>query len=371
LDSEKGVKSMPKTLLRFWTLAAIIFYALCLSPGCSKSEKKMEMPDIKIITRENVHGVIAPDDNNIWITGNYGTIYHSSDGGGNWAKQDSGVDLSILCDGSFINSKTGWIVGLSGTIIHTTDKGATWTKQETGTERHLFSVFFKDENHGWAVGEWNTIIHTSDGGKTWESQAEEQDKIFANVFFVDNENGWAVGERGIIMHTTDAGVTWNTQMPKTFERESFEDELINPRPALYCVIFTDPDTGWISGIDGTILHTTDAGKTWDVLPTNAKNAVYSIFIKDGKGWAVGEKGTYLMSPDGGKTWKVNEDAIESKFWFRDVRFTNSKNGWVVGQGGTVIHTTDGGNTWEFYSGLSFSMKFFQMPKALEFDGGNE
>ena len=78
-----------------------------------------------------------------------------------------------------------------------------------------------------------------------------------------------------------------------------------------------------------------------------------------------------MSEDWGLTWKYDETIIKSKQPFRDINFSNDQNGWIAGGAGTVIRTNDGGKSWEFRSGLSYSMDFFQMPKALEFAGGTE
>ena len=44
----------------------------------------MEMPEIETITEDNLHGVIVPDEKHIWITGNFGTIFHSNDRGESW-----------------------------------------------------------------------------------------------------------------------------------------------------------------------------------------------------------------------------------------------------------------------------------------------
>jgi photosystem II stability/assembly factor-like uncharacterized protein len=366
----KIIKYILKTFFKGVTLIAVIC-VMVFTSGCKRSVQKMKAPDTKKITRENIHGVVSYGDDNIWIVGNYGLIYHSSNEGENWIKQDSGVKETILCDGFFVDPMTGWVVGVYGVILHTTDGGATWTRQDPGTDRHLFDICFVDENHGWAVGEWSTIIHTTDGGRTWERQGEESDKVFNNVFFADRKNGWLVGEQGVIMHTDDGGINWNVQLPKSFERASLEEYYENQPPALFGICFTDSENGYLCGIEGTILKTTDAGNTWDVMPSDTDLPLYTIFIKDDKGWAVGDKGTYLMSGDGGKTWKQQEDIIKSKFWLRDILFTSTSKGWAVGQGGTVIHTTDGGFTWAFYSGLSYAMEFFDMPGSLEFDGGVE
>ena len=106
---------------------------LSVGTGC-KTGEKFQAPKIPTITPENVHGVMAVDDNNLWLVGNYGIIFHSSDGGKNWVSQDSGIK-TLLVDGVFIDNKTGWVIGIDGTIIHTTDGGNTWVKQNSGTTK--------------------------------------------------------------------------------------------------------------------------------------------------------------------------------------------------------------------------------------------
>lgn len=351
----------------------VIGVILCIGLflGCAGGERKelqkSSKISIKMITSENIHSIMTPDDANVWICGSYGTIYHGVDNGTawKWEQQNSGVEV-LLINGTFVNTQKGWIAGLLGTIVHTTDGGKTWEKQATNTDKHLFNVRFVDEENGWAAGDGNTILHTTDGGKTWERQSEEGDKILNEIYFIDKENGWVVGETGIILNTTDGGKTWNTIMPKSFERKNMEEEYENPRPALFGIAATDKNNVWLCGIDGVIIRTTDAGATWTDCSVGTKLAVYSIFIKDGQGWAIGDKGVYLISSDGGATWKAVEDTIKTKQWLRQIHFTSPEKGWVVGSAGTVVRTLDGGKTWEFLSGLSYAMDFFTMPKALEF-----
>ena len=364
LQSRCTSRFLPQTIF----VLAAFFCISCLTAGCSRSEQQMKVPDIKIITMENVHGVMAADDNSVWITGNYGIIYHTADGGKKWEKQISGVKDYVLVDGVFLDPMTGWVVGIGGTVLHTTDAGHSWIQQNTGTKRHLFGISFPDKNKGWAVGERGAIIHTTDGGATWQKQGEELDRTLNNVVFLDKDTGWIVGERGVILHTTDGGATWNSQVPKLFEREDIEAELENPPPNLYGVFFTDKDHGWACGIDGTLIKTGDGGATWSLLPPVTQNTLYTVFIKFGKGWVVGDKGAYLMSEDGGATWQLQQEVIKSKQAFRDIFFSSPTNGWAVGGAGSVIHTTDGGKTWTFCSGLSYAMEFFEMPPALEFKG---
>ncbi len=361
---------MIKTFCRLGYILTLSFL-ISMGIGCSKTKKETKKIDIKVITPENVHGVMAPDDNNIWISGNYGMVYHSSDGGENWEEQDSTVKKGILCDGVFLDNKTGWLVGTYGTIIHTINSGKTWTRQNTATEKHLFGIFFLNKYLGWAVGEWGTIMNTKDGGKTWAIQGEEMDKTLNNIAFLDENIGFAVGEQGTIMNTKDGGKTWAIQLPAVFYRETLEDYYDDQPPALFCVVARDKKNIFACGMESTIMHTSDLGKTWSQIPTNSEMALYSMVFKENTGWAVGDMGHYMKSEDNGRTWVIQEESIKSKFWFRDVFFSSPTKGWVVGQAGTVTRTNDAGKTWEFRSGLSYDMEFFEMPKALEFGGGTE
>jgi len=352
------------------TATAVLMIALLgASVGCSEKEE-FNAPDIKIITTDNVHAVRALDDDNIWIASNTGRIFHSADGGATWQPQANPAEKEkiLLTDCEFIDTNTGWIPGLYGTMMHTTDGGATWKLQETNTEYHLFSVDFIDTQNGWATGEWNTILRTTDGGTTWLRMTEVKDLVLSNIDMADALNGWVVGEAGLIGHTSDGGQTWQRQMPKAFERATFEEEFENPRPSLFCVQGIDNSTAYMCGLDATIMRTTDGGQTWDFPQTESRFALYTLEVKDGKGWAIGDKGAYLVSNDNGDTWQLKEDLIKSKMWFRDVSFSSPEKGWVVGQAGIVAVTNDGGVTWEIKSGLSYDMDFFEMPKALEFRG---
>jgi photosystem II stability/assembly factor-like uncharacterized protein len=346
---------MKKSLM---TVCAVLIMAavVAVTGGC-KTGEKFQAPKIPTITPENVHGILAADENNLWLVGNYGIIFHSSDSGKTWVEQTSGIK-TLLADGVFIDRKTGWVVGIDGTIIHTADGGKTWVKQNSGTTKHLFGISFTDKDYGWVVGEFSTILHTTDGGNTWAPQQPVADKIYNSVCFKDRQNGFIVGEAGAMVRTSDGGKTWTPVVPKIFERASVEDEYERPRPTLFCVTFKDAQNGWACGNFATILHTSDGGTNWDQLKIDTEFPFYTIFIRDGKGWCVGDKGSYLSSADGGLTWAYEPLNIKSKMWFRDVFFTSVNKGWIVGAGGTVVGTEDGGKTWEFHSGLSYDSKAF-------------
>jgi len=332
--------------------------ALFILSACEKFDRsKIAMPKIHFITSDNLHSVICLDNTHTWIFGNYGTIFFSSDGGSTWNRQESGVDV-LLGDAAFVSVNEGWAVGVAGTVIHTSDGGKTWEKQASDIGKDLFNVFFLDAQNGWAVGEYGTIIHTGDGGKTWAKQIEPKDALYNNVFFADPQTGWVVGEFGTILHTADGGTTWTPQECKDIIPVVTAKEWDRPKPALYGIFFLDRNQGWITGMDGVIIKTTDGGQTWTKLPSGSDKPIYSILVKEKRGWAVGNKGTYLTSEDGGNTWSANRSAIKSKFWLRQIAFCDENNGFVVGAMGTVAESKDGGKNWKVISGFSYDMQEF-------------
>jgi len=343
----------------------ILFFVIpfLITPACMKMDhSKFKMPKMAFITAENLHCTVTKGENNVWLIGDFGSVYYSCDNGVKWEKQKTGTEKHFF-NAFFLDDQNGWLCGLQGIILHTSNGGKTWETQKSNTERHLFSITFVDATHGYAVGDMGTVIITTDGGKTWNLMMPEKDVGFNGCYFTDVKNGWIVGEFGTILNTTDGGKTWKPRACKDIEPSPDEEAtMIMPMPTLYSVNFKDKKKGFIAGIEGILLATQDGGMTWKKIPANTKFSIFNTTFQGEKGWAVGAEGNYLVTSDGGKTWQYVEEAIKMKFWLQGVSFRNDKDGFAVGARGTVVHTEDGGNTWKFLSGISYEMPEFKMPE---------
>lgn len=327
--------------------------------GCDKFDRsKIKMPKFHFDTSSNVQGIAYLDPAHVWISGDYGDILFSGDGGKTWDKQDSGVAEELLCTIRFVNKDAGWASGVGGTIVHTRDGGRSWARQDSGTENHLLDMFFLDSRLGWAVGEFGTILRTLDGGTTWLPAGQGEDKMYNAVYFLDNNTGWIVGEFGTILISRDGGLTWEPQQCKDLGSEDDDAGWETPLPALYSIFFADRLRGWIVGMDGVILHSADGGMTWKKVESGTDKPLYSLVVRGTQGWAVGNKGVYLTSSDGGMTWAENRDAIKTKFWLRTVAFCNDREGIIGGASGTIVRSHDGGATWDITSGFRYDMEEF-------------
>jgi photosystem II stability/assembly factor-like uncharacterized protein len=329
-----------------------------LVSGCGKFDRSdIKMPEFSFVTTENLHSVAYVDQRYIWVCGRYGTIYHSSDNGDSWQKQKSGVN-EFLGSIVFVNQKEGWAAGVKGTILHTSDGGVTWTAQKSGVEFNILDLFFLDRAYGWAVGENGMILHTVNGGRDWKQQGEPDDTFYNDVFFVDRTTGWIAGEFGTLLHTQDGGATWKPQPCADIEATVAESDWDRPLPALYGLYFKDQNEGWAVGMDGIILKTFNGGGLWRLIPSGTEKPLYSIVVGKNRGWIVGNKGKYLMSEDSGQTWSLKQGSIKTRFWLRELAFSNEQQGIIVGARGTIVQTKNAGSSWTHISGIRYDMEEF-------------
>lgn len=121
---------------------------------------------------------------------------------------------------------------------------------------------------------------------------------------------------------------------------------------LRSISFTDSLYGWVAGDSGTIIHTTDGGKSWTVQGSKSADDIASVFFIDRNlGWASAQNyltppfGTHLLkTTNEGTNWDTvpfpYPDVFINCIWFRD-----PMNGWMAGSPNAILKTTDGGSTW--------------------------
>jgi photosystem II stability/assembly factor-like uncharacterized protein len=134
-------------------------------------------------------------------------------------------DDIVLFDLSFPDPKHGYISGEFGTLLATADGGQTWEKREVGTEKTLFGVSFPTPEKGWVVGIDGLVLRTRDGGRKWEVQhgaisAESIEELGfmetlknSGLYDVemDGQYGVVVGDTGNLMVTSDGGESWTAR----------------------------------------------------------------------------------------------------------------------------------------------------------------
>lgn len=382
----------------FRSLCSLLLFALLAILGCSDTAKKTRgewktvlkgdwsahLNDVHFISEthgwtvgnSSRHTLSHRDENTTHASGesSESIILHTSDGGKNWKKQNSGIFGKPLNKVYFKDNYFGWSVGEEGTIIHTDDGGKSWKQVDTPIENNLHSLHFKDEIC-WVVGDWGIILKSIDLGKTFERVDENffNKKSLKDVYFINKQTGWVVTynnpndseNAGYIYNTTDGGTSWQPQF--------------STKSALFSIIFIDEKTGWVVGDQRSIYYTTNGGKNWESL-THGSNerhkqqygqpeylgneplhtfTLYDIDFADTKhGWIVGDLGVILSTTHGTDrkkkiVWKHQRGGPRfhnsADGLLLGVDFVSKTIGWAVGENGTILHTRNGGVTWNAQS----------------------
>jgi photosystem II stability/assembly factor-like uncharacterized protein len=150
---------------------------------------------------------------------------------------------------------------------------------------------------------------------------------------VSPTQGWAVCDNGTIVATSDGGKSWQAQASPAFATP------------LLSVTFVNPAQGWAVGFNGTIVATKDSGKSWQAQTSGVTPGLVSVaFVSSSQGWAVGYNGTIVATGDGGKSWQARTSGVLRSL--NSLAFVSPTQGLAVGDNGNIVATSDGGKTWQ-------------------------
>lgn len=275
------------------------------------------------------------------------------------------------------NNGTTW----APTSVHPTlpDKRVAPTSQgicKLGSVEKTWGLVCRVNGAGYAVTskelfvvDGDLIQSSKDGGKTWK-----QGRVpFRGTRKVGGFSGgpyFALGARGNLSKSDD-GDGWNQVQLET--KGSLNDIYVSGQKAL------------IVGSGGTILMSTNKGKSWKTVDPGAKKN-FTHIVKKGSSLLLPVGGALFVSTDGGGSWSEPEDKsqygelpknerlskctdllpkagkgckvsreISSPGTFPRARtfYFNGDFGILVGFKGLVAVTPDGGSTWNYNYGYKF------------------
>jgi photosystem II stability/assembly factor-like uncharacterized protein len=123
---------------------------------------------------------------------------------------------------------------------------------------------------------------------------------------------------------------------------------MNGAELLNDIHYASASVGYAVGNLGTVLKSTDAGTTWQRLPTPFNNSLLSVSALTANTLTVcGENGLLATSTNGGTSWTVASAGTAATF--RSVRYINSTSLVASGDSMRVVRSTDSGGTWQALS----------------------
>ena len=159
-----------------------------------------------------------------------------------------------------------------------------------------------------------------------------------SIFFTDQNTGYAVGDQGTILKTIDGGTNWINQ-----------NSGLNHDISLFSVNFPTTDTGYaVGGFDGVMqqlfegVKTTNGGETWTLLNFYNGFPSFSTYFTSATTGYLLCRDSVVKTIDGGTSWTMQNTPTNKDL--RSLYFLDPNIGYAVGVGGTILKTTTGGGT---------------------------
>lgn len=188
---------------------------------------------------------------------------------------------------------------------------------------------------------------------TWIAMEQNYtEALFSDVAFFNASHGWIVGQwtegslgNGIIIHTSDAGATWQTQLKNGSEQMYQQIEIVAE------------DSIWVTGFR-SVYHSADGGLTWEehIVVDSHSFMSFVKFLDGNTGWTATNDVLY-KTIDGGENWTIVTGWTFSDLP-RDMHFYSPTEAWAIGFFG-IYHSTDRAETWTQvydYGGWALSMQ---------------
>ncbi len=166
--------------------------------------------DVAVTTEEQVQAIECDANGALWVTGAFGTLLRSVDGGAQWDDLSLYEDFT-LTGIAFADAQIGYSVGEFGTLIKTEDAGETWDILDPiADDFYPLAVYFSNADEGWVSGVLGLVFHTADGGVTWQRQ---ETATMASIygFTVAGEALFAFGDLGALLRYDGDSGSWVDQ----------------------------------------------------------------------------------------------------------------------------------------------------------------
>lgn len=200
-----------------------------------------------------------------------------------------------------------------------------------------------------AAGERGHIIFSEDGGETWVQGQVPVSVTLTGVDFGTDTHGWAVGHSGVILHSSDAGVSWELQLTGIEAAELTIESRQEQIEEMEQEIEEAPeeekaDLEW--ALDDLFFSIENLESDLEIGPVNPLLDVW--FENANHGFVVGAYGMILRTTDGGETWQDWSPNIDNPTGFHLNGITQITGGAlvIVGEAGQIFVSVDDGDSWE-------------------------
>lgn len=203
-----------------------------------------------------------------------------------------------------------------------------------------------------AVGAHGHIVYSDDSGKNWLQAQTPSSVTLTAVYFPSATKGWAVGHDGLILHTSNAGETWEKQFDGYLANKAIVQGARQNKERAVTILDKAKNSGDLAAIDNAEMNLESItyaleDAQYDKESGSTKPFLDVWFYDANKGFAVGAYGMVFHTKDGGKSWVDWSSHLDNsdRLHINGISMVGPRSLMVVGEQGLVLRSDDMGTTW--------------------------
>jgi photosystem II stability/assembly factor-like uncharacterized protein len=308
----------------------------------------------------SINSISVVDANTLWVCGDGGFVYLSTDGGTSWTLRNTGVPAVNLYGISATDANNCWVGTVAGAIYRTSNGGLNWAVQVSVAGSFINGIHMFDVNTGVYTGDptGNGVPYqnryTTDGGTTWTLAATSP--LATNEFGVINAWDWTdqnhfwIGSASTVANATTAKIFYTTTgFAGTWNSATVAGTGTSSGLYYQAIGMTDNSNGMAGSNNGTVVKTTNGGVSWTAVTPPAALTTFAVInmnaLKDGSNlirvvFNSGSAYQIYTTTDYGTTW--TEEVIPASagsLGVQHLRFLDANLGYAGGGSGVVLKYT--------------------------------
>ena len=288
---------------------------------------------VPIATKANPLDVAFTDANHGFLVGSNRLILETNDGGSSWEERalDLPEEENFRLLSIDFQGDEGWIAGQPGLLLHSTDGGQNWSRLflDTKLPGEPYLITALGPNQAELATNVGAIYNSRDGGNSWQAEVEDAAGAVRDLRRGAEGKYVSVSGLGNFFATWTPGeAAWTPHQRMSSQR-------------LQSMGFQPDGSLWMLARGAQLRFNADPSDvdTWGkaVVPiTNGFGYLDMAWDPQGAIWAGGGSGTLLVSTDNGKTWQKDPVGAQQPTNFTRILFSADGKGFVLGERGSLL-----------------------------------
>ena len=288
---------------------------------------------VPIATKANPLDVAFTDANHGFLVGSNRLILETNDGGSSWEERalDLPEEENFRLLSIDFQGDEGWIAGQPGLLLHSTDGGQNWSRLflDTKLPGEPYLITALGPNQAELATNVGAIYNSRDGGNSWQAEVEDAAGAVRDLRRGDDGQYVSVSGLGNFFATWTPGeAAWTPHQRMSSQR-------------LQSMGFQPDGSLWMLARGAQLRFNADPSDvdTWGkaVVPiTNGFGYLDMAWDPQGAIWTGGGSGTLLVSSDNGKTWQKDPVGAQQPTNFTRILFSADGKGFVLGERGSLL-----------------------------------